>query len=66
MIIWILFLCWWLIAFLPPIYINGKWFMKNIAGLTLAPFFPFAFFDNIWAKLCNQQNKRNEPLQCVS
>jgi|GEM_PF-6700578 len=41
MIIWILFLCWWLIAFLPPIYINGKWFMKNIAGLTLAPFIFF-------------------------
>jgi len=38
MVLWILFLVWWLITFLPPIYINGKWLMKGIAGMTLAPF----------------------------
>ncbi len=30
---------WWALSILlPPIYINGSWFMKDIAGMTLAPF----------------------------
>lgn len=38
MIYWILFLVWWLITFLPTIYIKGSWFLKAYAGITLAPF----------------------------
>jgi len=38
MIIWILFLVWWLIAFIPTIYVNAETLLKGYAGMTLAPF----------------------------
>src|SRR6056297_2497861 len=34
----VIFLVWWLITFIPTIYINGSKIMKNYAGITLAPF----------------------------